>query len=158
MNRKPVLLLTCASAWVGLSAGSAWATSDERNSCGVDPSALVCVNDRGDPAPFGTPNQHVELAEGETYQLAGRVIRRGPQYLLEIDLCAQPWLDSAQRRQDPTYRLANMPGVSWSGFLGEQVKIRVRAKLEVAYDSNYVPHVSMRLEPLSAPLSFTSKH
>ena len=149
MNKNLVVLALSMGITTSGSAGAA--TSDERNSCGVDPSTFVCTNDRGDPAPFGSPNQHAELAEGEQYLLLGRVLRQGREYVLAIDLCAQPWLASDYRRQNPFYHLGRASGFSWSDFVGTRVKLAARAKPEIVRDLNSEAHVKIRLEPLATP-------
>lgn len=85
------------------------------------------------PTPFEFVNSKFELADGEIYQLAGRIVSetewtsydRAAQAYLEVDLNYTPWLASAKRISFPYYPLN--AGYPWESLEGRKVVLLVRA-------------------------------
>ena len=98
------------------------------------------------PWPFQTSNQVVELADGERYVLMGEVVfsRGVPTFM--VDLQTHPWLATARRRQDPSYRLSGS-GSYWKQYVGQRVQLRVVARWMVSSDAE----VTILLESLTDP-------
>jgi hypothetical protein len=101
MKKIIVIMLLAA-----LSAVSAAAS--QSNSCEVGPRGGEL------PIPFDLANKKVELANGEPYILAGRVVlmqvrmRNGElrsQPMFRVDLTEHPWLANNKRLNNPNYVL-----------------------------------------------------
>jgi len=77
------------------------------------------------PSPFDTANWKVELADGEAYQLMGRIVlMQTPGYgevnrltpFFRVDLNEHPWLATEKRLSDPYYPLIG-PVEEWRPYV-----------------------------------------
>lgn len=112
------------------------------------------------PNPFSNVNQKVELADGESYLLVGRVIIDSSDrdlVYLAVDLKEHPWLANAKRKADPFY-LIEASGRTWRKYDGLRVKITAEAKMYVVGSEKRGFHTLMSLlptkEPVEAPLGY----
>lgn len=74
---------------------------------GVNELNSICVVPGIDkdkvPFPFRTANTKFDLAEGETYILAGNIVMVNQSPYFNIDFGAQPWLATKKRLQTPLF-------------------------------------------------------
>ena len=112
----------------------------------LDNSAYGGNGTGGAPSKMSA-NTHVELADGEHYQLTGTVeINHGDVYL-DIDLDDQPWLANGRRKLEPFY-LVDDNAAKWTKFVGRRVSVNVLAH-GVVSDSGGGQYVySIYLEPM----------
>ena len=102
-------------------------------------------------------NQHVELADGEIYLLAGTVrmlpiAKSGSMQLrphFEVDLKAQRWLASSARKASPYYLLEGASS-TWKQHADEFAELVVRAHFRVLTDRNGVSRSVVMLERIAS--------
>jgi hypothetical protein len=103
------------------------------------------------PWPFQASNQVVELANEERYVLMGSIEFRDGFPRFVVDLEEHPWLATAQRKLDPSYRLLGTLEY-WKRFESKRIQLRAVARwlpvstpgnalVEVALDSLVEPAV-----------------
>lgn len=107
------------------------------------------------PTPFDFRGQKFELADGELYVLAGKVIISSSVFedsgqkmaYLQIDLDKQGWLAGFQRREFPYYPLEADPR-DWTAFEQKEVRILVKAHGRIIGNGNQAQYV-IYLEPIT---------
>lgn len=149
---KPILRIgmifaVMATAWGATAAYAEWAYVLGKDGDGV-------------PTPNDLVNQYTELADGESYELYGRIelremggAARGVKYaVLVIDLRQHPWLGGPRRRFDRSYQLQG-PATKWQSLEGRSVRLRVIAhgaiqKLRAGAAPRYI--MSLQVEAVDA--------
>jgi hypothetical protein len=94
------------------------------------------------PTPLlSEANTHVELADGEIYTVAGKVMfdNKG-QPFLKVDLDRMPWLASSVRQANPTYVLEGAPSF-WKKYENTCVKYTCEAHGTVTDESGNLKYV-----------------
>ncbi|MDR3606493.1 MAG: hypothetical protein P4M08_03830 [Oligoflexia bacterium] len=109
------------------------------------------------PTPFTLSNQHVELADGEQYELIGQVVSGArlsdslpydaAQAWFQPDFNAQPWLASQARLANPGYPMENAPWSSWTIYSQKAVRLTVVAHGVIQMDENQNPQYVIFLRP-----------
>lgn len=115
------------------------------------------------PWPINVGNQKVELADGEVYRLAGKIVfAPGVVSLdaipyLEVDFEEHPWLESAKRKAWPFYPIEN-PVVDWKKWDGHRVVVLVRVSGQVLQSSQSDPVYTLILKAQREPSTRRSQH
>ncbi len=78
------------------------------------------------PSPLEDYNQKVELADGEIYFLAGKIVFFNEQPFFQVDLSIQPWLANSFRVENPYYSLEGSATL-WHRYDGKKVKLLCQA-------------------------------
>lgn len=110
------------------------------------------------PVPFNL-NQTVELAQGEDYQLKGRVLYSDGRYLFMVNLSEHRWLSSAKRRKRPFYEVIVHPelDLKLSQFENRFVMIKAKAEEVLRVDNLGNVYSDIRLVVLTPPESSSKK-
>lgn len=91
----------------------------------------------------------VELANNEKYVLMGQIEFRNDLPRFVVDLEAHPWLGTAQRRIDSSYRLLGSVDY-WKRFESRKIQLRAIARW-LPSETNSASIVEVALESLADP-------
>ena len=108
------------------------------------------------PTPFEV-NQLVELADGEQYVLAGRLVtQRTGRVVFRVDLQQHPWLANSRRVKSPFYPIDNAGGILLDKYVdsGADIRMRVMARIAIVGTCGS-PTVQLRVLPMSEPVPAT---
>lgn len=106
------------------------------------------------PWPFQASNQVVELANDERYVLMGFIEFRDGLPRFVVDLEEHPWLATAQRKVDPSYRLLGTLEY-WKRFEFKRIQVRAIARwLPVSNSGSSI--VEVALDSLTEPAVVSS--
>jgi hypothetical protein len=105
------------------------------------------------PVPFSQMNQRVELADGETYYLEGRVVISDDQPYFEVDLVKQPWLANQKRKEHPYYPVEGGSNY-WKRFENLRIQLTCQARSSILISvfpktEEYVISLRPTAEPIS---------
>ncbi len=120
----------------------------------TSPNASLCENGMGGeiPTPFDNVNLKVELADGESYSLLGRIlILRFPSEggeerpYFEVDLEDHPWLATSARKAMPLYPLLGSVD-SYRQFDKKRVRFNgtAQSKVRLVEGNRVVHEVSLK--------------
>lgn len=98
------------------------------------------------PAPFLAINQKVELADGERYVLAGRILEKDGFFYFRPDFGRHSWLSNGRRMQWPYYPFELSVSVP-SSFVGKLVRFSGRAVGRVIFADGQYPMYMIFLMP-----------
>lgn len=102
------------------------------------------------PTPFKDANKKVELADGESYQLIGRVVFPTGEPFLHVDLTQHDWLGNKRRSLNPLYPLIQ-GGFDWHKYEGVWVSVNVTAEGRIIPGLIGQPYYDLFLQPMDEP-------
>jgi hypothetical protein len=143
ISRAALLTALFAAAWCGIHGPSVRADEPPRP---VVPGGEI-------PTPFSDMNRKVELADGEVYDLIGRVVFPAAEPYLHVDLASHPWLENKRRASNPLYPLVT-DDFDWKTYEGAWLTVQVKAEGRIVNDAQGHPTYDLYLVPLMRPTAY----